>query len=93
MDDNRLAQIVESKKARLEQLKKMIPHRRRADLCGTNTLIKTRSFYNALDRDDRLNLIAEIKKASPAKGCCGKSMILWRLRSTMNHMAQPRFRF
>ena len=32
------------------------------------TLIKTRSFYNALDRDDRLNLIAEIKKASPSKG-------------------------
>ncbi len=66
--DDRLAQIVNSKKARLERLKKAIP----ADAVQTSAArtppIKTRSFYNALDRDDRLNLIAEIKKASPSKG-------------------------
>jgi len=68
LDDNRLAQIVESKKARLERLKKTIPAGAVQSSAARNTLIKTRSFYNALDRDDRLNLIAEIKKASPSKG-------------------------
>jgi len=67
LDDNRLAQIVESKKARLERLKKMNPAAA-VQSSAARTLIKTRSFYNALDRDDRLNLIAEIKKASPSKG-------------------------
>jgi indole-3-glycerol phosphate synthase len=33
-----------------------------------STLVKTRSFYDALDRSDRLNLIAEMKKSSPSKG-------------------------
>ena len=68
MDTSRLAQIVESKKARLERLKRMIPAEAVKSSAGRTTLIKTRSFYNALDRDDRLNLIAEIKKASPSKG-------------------------
>ena len=68
MDISRLAQIVESKKARLERLKRMIPAEAVKSSAGRTTLIKTRSFYNALDRDDRLNLIAEIKKASPSKG-------------------------
>jgi indole-3-glycerol phosphate synthase len=68
LDDNRLAQIVESKKARLERLKRIIPADAVQSSVGRTTLIKTRSFYNALDRDDRLNLIAEIKKASPSKG-------------------------
>jgi indole-3-glycerol phosphate synthase len=68
LDDNRLAQIVESKKARLEQLKKMIPAGAVQSSAARTTLVKTRSFYDALARDDRLNLIAEIKKASPSKG-------------------------
>jgi len=68
LDNSRLAQIVESKKARLERLKRMIPADAVKSSAGRTTLIKTRSFYNALDRDDRLNLIAEIKKASPSKG-------------------------
>jgi indole-3-glycerol phosphate synthase len=46
----------------------MIPPDAVQTSAGRTTLIKTRSFYNALDRDDRLNLIAEIKKASPSKG-------------------------
>jgi len=68
LDDSRLAQIVESKKARLERLKRMIPADAVKSSAHRTTLNKTRSFYNALDRDDRLNLIAEIKKASPSKG-------------------------
>ena len=68
MDDNRLTQIVERKKARLEQLKQLIPADGVRSSAARTTLIKTRSFYNAVDRDDRLNLIAEIKKASPSKG-------------------------
>ncbi len=66
--DDRLAQIVGSKKARLERLKKAIPPEAVQTSVARTPLIRTRSFYNALDRDDRLNLIAEIKKASPSKG-------------------------
>jgi len=68
LDDNRLAQIVQSKKARLERLKKTIPAEAVESSAARTTPMKTRSFYNALDRNDRLNLIAEIKKASPSKG-------------------------
>jgi len=66
--DDRLAQIVNSKKARLERLKRAIPADAVQGSTSQTPLIRTRSFYNALDRDDRLNLIAEIKKASPSKG-------------------------
>ena len=68
MDDNRLAQIVANKRARLERLKKLNPEGAVQSSAARTTLAKARSFYNALDRDDRLNLIAEVKKASPSKG-------------------------
>ena len=63
MDDNRLAKIVESKRARLERLKELSSEGAVQSSAARTKLIKTRSFYDALDRDDRLNLIAEIKKA------------------------------
>ncbi|MFN8007074.1 MAG: indole-3-glycerol phosphate synthase TrpC [Terriglobia bacterium] len=69
MEENRLSRIVQVKKAKLETLKKLHPNlegvswrRPRHDE------IKIRSFYDALDRSERLNVIAEIKKASPSKG-------------------------
>ena len=68
MDDNRLTQIVASKKARLDRIKQMIPAGSVEGSVAKTTLVKTRSFYDALARDDRLNLIAEVKKASPSKG-------------------------
>jgi indole-3-glycerol phosphate synthase len=68
LEDNRLVQIVESKKARLDRLKKMIPADAVQHAATRSTFVKTRSFYDALAREDRLNLIAEIKKASPSKG-------------------------
>jgi indole-3-glycerol phosphate synthase len=68
LEDNRLAQIIESKRARLERLKQMNPEGAVQSSATRTTLIKTRSFYDAVSRDDRLNLIAEIKKASPSKG-------------------------
>jgi indole-3-glycerol phosphate synthase len=68
LEDNRLVQIVESKKARLDRLKKMIPADAVQHSATRSTFVKTRSFYDALAREDRLNLIAEIKKASPSKG-------------------------
>jgi indole-3-glycerol phosphate synthase len=69
LEENRLARIVEVKKAQLERLKKNNPLAEgREALAARTTLIKTRSFYDALDRTDRLNLIAEVKKASPSRG-------------------------
>jgi indole-3-glycerol phosphate synthase len=68
LDNNRLAQIVESKRARLDQLKKIAPLDALQSSAARTTFVRTRSFCDALARDDRLNLIAEIKKASPSKG-------------------------
>ncbi len=69
MEENRLTKIVEKKRASLElaMKKKPLPELLNS-LKSVHTLIKTRSFYNALDRSDRLNLIGEIKKSSPSKG-------------------------
>src|SRR4029078_6899861 len=67
LEQNRLSQIVEIRKARVESLKRTHPPPEGVST-GRSMLIKTRSFLDALDRTDRLNLIAEIKKASPAKG-------------------------
>ena len=68
MDENRLTQIVQSKRARLDRLKQVVPVSAVQSSAARATLVKTRSFYDTLARDDRLNLIAEIKKASPSKG-------------------------
>jgi len=67
LEQNRLSQIVEIRKARVESLKRTHPLPEGVST-ARSTLIKTRSFLDALDRTDRLNLIAEIKKASPSKG-------------------------
>lgn len=69
MEENRLTKIVELKKVRLERLKQTAPLGARKDEpVVRTTLIRTRSFYDSLERADRLNLIAEVKKASPSKG-------------------------
>lgn len=69
MEENRLKEIVELKKARLARLKQIHPPSEgKKAFEAKTTPIRTRSFYDALDRNDRLNLIAEIKKASPSKG-------------------------
>ena len=69
MEENRLAKIVEVKRASLAHLKERRPLSEVMNsLASMPPLIKTRSFYNALDRSDRLNLIGEIKRASPSKG-------------------------
>ncbi len=69
MEENRLLKIVEVKRRRLEQLKQTCPlSEEQAAGIARKTLVKTRSFCDALARDDRLNFIAEIKKASPSKG-------------------------
>jgi indole-3-glycerol phosphate synthase len=69
LEENRLSRIVQDKKAKLEQLKRTQPLIEIAPLQGIRREgIKLRSFYDALDRTERLNVIAEIKKASPSKG-------------------------
>lgn len=69
MEENRLTRIVQVKRTKLEQLKRVHPIVQSLDSPELHPgRIKTRSFFDALDRTDRVNIIAEIKKASPSKG-------------------------
>jgi indole-3-glycerol phosphate synthase len=69
MQEDFLARIIQQKKLRLEPLKKASPLSEEAVLRQLSPQrLALRSFQRALDRDDRLNLIAEIKRASPSRG-------------------------
>lgn len=72
---NFLTQIVNQKRARVEQLKKAAPLAEDEVLKALSPArLLARSFLHALDRPDRLNIIAEIKRASPSKGTLRESM-------------------
>ena len=69
MTDNFLDQIVQHKKVRLEQARRSIPLTEESVIKAlSSSRLTQRSFLRALDRPDRLNIIAEIKRASPSKG-------------------------
>ncbi|MBL8148320.1 MAG: indole-3-glycerol phosphate synthase TrpC [Blastocatellia bacterium] len=58
-----LTKIVEKKRQRLEEAKQLRPLK---ELYSIST--KKQSFYQALARPGQINVIAEVKKASPSKG-------------------------
>lgn len=69
MTENFLNRIIYQKKVQLEQAKKIVPLTEeivRKNLSPSRN--RSRSFLHALDRPDRLNIIAEIKRASPSRG-------------------------
>jgi len=69
VEESILTKIIEQKKARVEHLKqtmRLSESEVRRNAPGKP--VTSRSFLDALDRTDRLNFIAEIKKASPSKG-------------------------
>lgn len=69
MTENFLNRIINQKKVQLEQAKKIVPLTEeivRKNLSSSRN--SSRSFLHALDRPDRLNIIAEIKRASPSRG-------------------------
>ncbi len=62
-----LTRILETKAAEVAELKKEEPERRYHEVCGE--LPATRDFRSAITRrDGAVNLIAEVKKASPSRG-------------------------
>ena len=69
MIENFLVKIVDARRRRVEELKRTVPLSEEAVVLGMDGLGRhTRSLYNALNRSDRVNFIAEVKKASPSKG-------------------------
>ncbi len=68
MKDNFLSRIVEQKKAKIERLKTSAPLSETEVMRGEGKSRAIGAFFNALNKEDRLNFIAEIKKASPSKG-------------------------
>ena len=69
METNFLTHIVEQKRSKLEKKKRecpLLPEQvvRAAAMKPSNQ----RPFFLSLDRSDRLNFIAEIKRASPSRG-------------------------
>ncbi|AAM72896.1 MAG TPA: indole-3-glycerol phosphate synthase TrpC [Chlorobaculum sp.] len=62
-----LTRILETKAREVAELKKLKPERRYREACGD--LPATRDFRSAItSRDGGINLIAEVKKASPSRG-------------------------
>ncbi len=69
MIENFLNRIIDHKKVQLEQSKKIAPlSEETVKKNSPPSRNSSRSFLHALDRPDRLNIIAEIKRASPSKG-------------------------
>ena len=82
MNSNILDKIIENKKLELQKLKKLKP------LSNFRSKIKpsTRDFKKAISKN-ALNLIAEIKKASPSAGKIAKSFNPVRVASIYNNYA------
>jgi indole-3-glycerol phosphate synthase len=69
MTESFLDRILTQKKVQLEQAKKIFPlTEEMVKKSLSSAQFPPRSFLHALDRPDRLNIIAEIKRASPSKG-------------------------
>ena len=69
MEESILIRIIERKKAKIEHLKETMPlSEAEVSRKAAGKPLTLRSFFDALNRTDRLNFIAEIKKASPSKG-------------------------
>jgi len=69
LEENILTKIIDKKRVRLEHLKQTTPlSEAEVSRNAPGRSLTLRSFFDALARTDRLNFIAEIKKASPSKG-------------------------
>ncbi|MFN2516291.1 MAG: indole-3-glycerol phosphate synthase TrpC [Pyrinomonadaceae bacterium] len=67
-----LTTVVESKRARLEKARSHVSlHNLRASASEARTRAARHAFRSALNNDKRINIIAEIKRASPSKGDLG----------------------
>jgi indole-3-glycerol phosphate synthase len=67
-----LASVVESKRVCLEMSKSQVSfYNLRASAYEARTRATRRAFSNALNNDKQVNVIAEIKRASPSKGDLG----------------------
>jgi indole-3-glycerol phosphate synthase len=75
MQENFLTKIIQQKKLRLEPLKKNAPLSEEEVLRQISPQrLALRSFHRALEQSHRLNIIAEIKRASPSKGVLRASL-------------------
>lgn len=67
-----LATVVENKRVRVEKAKSRVSfYNLRASAYDARTRAARHAFRSALNNDDRINVIAEIKRASPSKGDLG----------------------
>src|SRR3974377_1938381 len=69
METNFLTRIVEQKRSKLKRKKQECPRVPEQSVRpAAKKPSNQRPFFLALDRNDRLNFIAEIKRASPSRG-------------------------
>jgi indole-3-glycerol phosphate synthase len=81
-----LASVVESKRVRLEKSKSHVSfYNLRASAYEARTRATRRAFSNALNNDKKINVIAEVKRASPSKGNLGLNTSVDEVARAYNH--------
>ena len=94
-----LDKIVATKKVEIAAISQRISLGNQREIAlanNQNALLQPRGFINSINQKiaaGKAGVITEIKKASPSKASCAKTLIPQKLHAPMNSMVQRVYRF